>query len=536
MKDAVSHHHFGACPRAAIAASLRPSLLLGRSGLTVGLLLAVFSVCAPCQVPEFFGVYAVVDGKLAPLIGGKGTFTPEKTSLQVYDYQKMSADTQDALVFQGGELRFEVFDAAVADKTAGLELFRLPYGRNLVTRLDALGQVGAALGQMSGRAGSGNQSQGNVSPLQKYVLAKTDMLKVDLLQKPVPGQSQMILLVPATDMEPGIYCLFSVFSQGGQRGIGGQLFEWKGEGRHDCIDVAVTGGFGGPLEESGSRGQRPYYLPKEKYVKCVGSETPAPGRAPATSAGNTAVDTDAPGGATSGISCQEAQVCFADGLRALRAGRAQDAAGDWDKALSMGGTVSFPVCHEKGLHCERGTVSLRSKEISFATADGREVFGIPASQGTATVLDNSAAGHVSFNIRVENKNNNFDLIPWGVQCKVNILVACPTEGTAQQLAVSRYISATLQRLARETNKSQGQIAPPVPAASAPQDAVPEQAPQILRNQDIIALTKAGVDSATILARIASSKCQFETSTEGLRQLGEAGVGASVLNAMVLATK
>jgi hypothetical protein len=512
-------------------------LLFGRSGLTVGLLLAVFLPSAPCQVPEFFGVYAVVDGKLAPLIGGKGTFTPDKTSLQVYDYQKMSADTQDVLVLQGGQLRFEVFDAAVADRIAGIDLFKLPYGRNLVTRLDTLGQVGAALGQMSGGAGSGNQSQGTGSPLQKYVLAKTDMLKVELLQRPVPGQPQMILLVPAADLDPGIYCLFSIFSQGGQQGIGGQLFEWKGQGQRDCIDVAVTGGFGGPLEESESRQQRPYYLPKEKYVKCVGPETAAPALASGTSAGNAAVHPNVPGGAASATPCQDADACLARGVSALRAGSDQDAVRYWNTALRMGGTVSFPVCHAKGLHCERGTLSLDSREISFATSDGSKVFNVPLDNpGNVALAIRTDDVQASFNVRIDNRNNNFTFVPSGVQCAIDILVTCPSEGTAQQLAVSRYVAATVQRLARGTTKPQGQTAPPVPAASVPQDAAPEPATGILRNQDIIALAKAGVDSATILAKIASSRCQFDTSTEALRQLGEAGVGASVLNAMARAPK
>jgi hypothetical protein len=58
----------------------------------------------------------------------------------------------------------------------------------------------------------------------------------------------------------------------------------------------------------------------------------------------------------------------------------------------------------------------------------------------------------------------------------------------------------------------------------------------LRNQDIIDLVKAGIDDATILAKIASSKCQFDTSTAALINLKKSGVSAAVTKAMVGAGK
>ena len=68
-----------------------------------------------------------------------------------------------------------------------------------------------------------------------------------------------------------------------------------------------------------------------------------------------------------------------------------------------------------------------------------------------------------------------------------------------------------------------------PAASGTEDAV-------LRNQDIIELTKAGIDDATILAKIAASKCQFDTSTTALIELKKAGASGAVIKAVVAAGK
>src|SRR5580704_12604555 len=56
----------------------------------------------------------------------------------------------------------------------------------------------------------------------------------------------------------------------------------------------------------------------------------------------------------------------------------------------------------------------------------------------------------------------------------------------------------------------------------------------LRNEDIIKLVKAGIDDATIAAKIATSRCQFDTSTDALIALKQSGVSATVLKAMVVA--
>ena len=59
---------------------------------------------------------------------------------------------------------------------------------------------------------------------------------------------------------------------------------------------------------------------------------------------------------------------------------------------------------------------------------------------------------------------------------------------------------------------------------------------VLQNQDVIKMVKAGLDDAIILAKIAGSKCQFDTSTDALIQLKQSGVSAAVLKAVVAAGK
>lgn len=59
---------------------------------------------------------------------------------------------------------------------------------------------------------------------------------------------------------------------------------------------------------------------------------------------------------------------------------------------------------------------------------------------------------------------------------------------------------------------------------------------VLQNEDVIKMAKAGLDDAIIIAKISSSKCQFDTSTDALIRLKQSGVTAAVLKAMVGAGK
>ena len=59
---------------------------------------------------------------------------------------------------------------------------------------------------------------------------------------------------------------------------------------------------------------------------------------------------------------------------------------------------------------------------------------------------------------------------------------------------------------------------------------------MLQNEDVIKMAKAGFDDAIIIAKISSSKCQFDTSTDALIRLKQSGVSAAVLKAMLGAGK
>ena len=64
------------------------------------------------------------------------------------------------------------------------------------------------------------------------------------------------------------------------------------------------------------------------------------------------------------------------------------------------------------------------------------------------------------------------------------------------------------------------------AATAPAGAT-------LNNDDIVKMAKAGFDDAIIVAKIGSSRCQFDTSTDALIRLKQSGVSGAVIRAMVV---
>jgi hypothetical protein len=105
------------------------------------------------------------------------------------------------------------------------------------------------------------------------------------------------------------------------------------------------------------------------------------------------------------------------------------------------------------------------------------------------------------------------------------------DGNTLKLAIEQIGNSTatldgnkLTDSSRQTWVLQDKSAVPIPPAEA-----------ALRNQDIIDLVKAGIDDATILAKIASSKCQFDTSTVALINLKKSGVSAAVMKAMTEAS-
>lgn len=137
------------------------------------------------------------------------------------------------------------------------------------------------------------------------------------------------------------------------------------------------------------------------------------------------------------------------GIAYMAVGQSEKAPPMWDKALNLG-PFGFFVCHERTFQsCERGNLTLDSKQISFAATPGGQVlFSVSPSQVTPTgASTNPLASKASFGLKVGGKSYNFDFIPFGVACQVGTFVQCPDEGISQQMAVGNYISQAIPRLA-----------------------------------------------------------------------------------------
>jgi hypothetical protein len=79
--------------------------------------------------------------------------------------------------------------------------------------------------------------------------------------------------------------------------------------------------------------------------------------------------------------------------------------------------------------------------------------------------------------------------------------------------------------------------PASPALSKQHKDAPSTQPanvQVLSNQDIIAMTNAGLDSSVIIDKIKASSCNFDTSPDALIKLKQAGASEAVIAAMVQA--
>ncbi len=472
--------------RRAIAANSNELRRAFRKGAFAALLCLLTAFPVWCQsVPEFYGIYANIDGKLTSMIGGKGNFTPSQASLQVLDYYNGNSGTQHAFVFQGSAVSFVVFDAAAADVSATVELYKLPYARSVITRPDA---VGGLLGQISGH------TQGNpASPLQEYVVAKTDELKMQLLQKPVAGQPQMIQLVPASNLDPGIYCLFAIRNQGGQTMIYAEIFEWNGgsgtAGTQFCIDMLRTGGFGGLIEDHDARLEHPYFLAKDNYAPCSsgassGQATSASAATSPSASGVSAAPAAPDLSARKLVAtCNNYAECFHGGMEAyqsedwegaiegfkaatghnstkgeswvwlgrayLGAGHTEDFSAAWDKALALGTSISVDLCRQRGIAwCERGTLLLDARTISFAGKS--QLFSATPSEVTAHGFEgNSATMTVSFfKLKVSKKDYTFDPVPVGIICEAGAAqLTCPPPGVAQQMAIGIYVLNAIPKLA-----------------------------------------------------------------------------------------
>jgi len=131
----------------------------------------------------------------------------------------------------------------------------------------------------------------------------------------------------------------------------------------------------------------------------------------------------------------------------LASGQYGEVPGAWDKALGLGGSLTFAVCHEHGLSsCKMGDFSLEAKQVSFTTDAGERLFSVAPTDAEIVRVWNHL-GKVDFQLKAAGQNYRLDFYPFGVTCETRLFVKCPEQGRAQQLTVSNYVSQTIPKLA-----------------------------------------------------------------------------------------
>ena len=431
-------------------------------------------------VPEYFGVYAVVDGKLLKL-DGQEVHAEKLTTVRmgqrmgvgnVSQHQPAAAPPKSTQVPElPADLKFIIYAQAGGAQSAldiakTLHLESLVFVRTLTIDTGWPSGIKRSDPENGWDAGDAVELAG--------VAGGEHARELEFLTKPMPGQKEMVVAGLADQLKPGVYRLTL-----GQREFfmpasmqGGMLFgvEPVSQGESGkCVDALMTYNMS---------------MSNTKYTSCAGAAVNPPAPLNANSPGGTTGS----GAVVAAASCNSYDTCFQGGMAAYRSkdwstanadfkaaasqrptsgepwlwlGRIlfmdnqphqqSDLSDVWDKALSLGTQIMIGACHELTLRpCERGDLTLSAKTVAFLANGSQEVFAAaPADVTPGRILNNSAAMHVSYSLKVANKNYAIDFIPLGTQgCQFNLMVQCPPEGITKQVVLAQYVSQTLPKLAR----------------------------------------------------------------------------------------
>jgi hypothetical protein len=437
------------------------------------------SACfAQGALPEYYGVYFEVDGKIVPN-------SVQLNNLELLSFPELTVTNLKAYPLKGMTLSVLLFDPEVASLMRGLEIYRLPYVRNLIRQPDELNQL---FGSLPG----GRRPQPQLRSLGKLVLGRAEEFKVSVLAKPVSGQPQMVRMVLPESVQPGVYGVFWSAMEAGGQAVRAVAFEWNistyGENA-PCIDLVMTGGYGGLIQGHDVGMLGPFVLPKQHYMSCG----PAGGKATSTRPDRL----DQPAGRATGASpssgatgpmiadCADYDECltkaesvFSSGQPVLRAtaskkatelqpskaearerlgmayvriGEFEKAGAALDKVLELGGRLSCQMFVEGWLP-RFATLSVGKDEVSLRDNKGATLF----AASTASVAIKAAGSGVPalaekprgfLRLLVAGKQWTLNFAPQDVACEpVGGYLACPQAGFVQQTWIANYLSQVIRRL------------------------------------------------------------------------------------------
>jgi tetratricopeptide (TPR) repeat protein len=444
-------------------------------------------------VPEYYGTYAVADGKLIDL--GSSSAATGTNSVETRIGKLPGEDV--GIAGLGGVAGGRCDTSPVAQVSTE-SLPEMPSDVQFLLYAQASGPMGPMMFaqglKLSSSAYVRNVQVSGCSPPKTGVEAAWDLglgAFVKLRLKPVPSRQDMVLAVPSSPLKPGVYLLEGEIREALSRSFVFAVSPLSDAEAAICWDLTVfpimLGGVVLKMPQPRACGNAPAAA---ALSPPAGTGTPraqpAISQPPAPSAALCDGYDSCFEGALAAIRSSDWQRAIANfeaaanqrpnspdpwnalGLVYLGMGRQEEAPAMLDKGLSLG-RVSLNVCHEVSFSCQQGTMFLGSEEISF-TRNGRKEFAVPASKVTPVGVVGFRAAH-GFRLRVEGKNYNFDFLPLGVTCdNSGIMPQCPEQGAAQQLAVANYVLATLPKLASgafapQPGGTSGTSAPNAPSSS-----------------------------------------------------------------------
>ncbi|GIU73101.1 MAG: hypothetical protein KatS3mg004_0188 [Bryobacteraceae bacterium] len=429
-------------------------------------------------LPKYYGLHFEVDGKIVP-------DSVQWKELDVLIFPKLTVTNLNALPLNGMTLSVLLFDPEVASLMRGLEIYRLPYARNLIQQPDELNQL---FGSLPG----GRQPQPQLRSLGKLVLGRAEEFKVSVRATPVSGQPQMVRMVLPESLQPGVYGVFLSATKAGQQGVSAFAFEWNistyGENA-PCIDLVMTGGYGGLIERHDAGILGPLVLPKKRYTSC----SPAGGKATSTrpdrldQSASRAMGASPSSGAEAALiaDCSDYDACLTKaksafssgqpvlgatalkkatelqpskpeawerlGMAYVRVGEFEKAEAAFDKALELGGRLSCQMFVE-GWRPRFATISVGKDEVSLRDNKGATLF----AASTASVAIKAAGSGVPFlaekprgylRLRVASKEWTLNFVPQDEACEaVGGYLACPQTGFVQQTWMANYLAKVIRRL------------------------------------------------------------------------------------------
>jgi hypothetical protein len=425
-------------------------------------------------VPEYYGVYVVVDGQLVKL-DGTSVHAPRNVTVRFGQRNSVGniVNRQPAALSPAsvqipsfpGDLKIIIYQETSGaesplDIAKSLHLVPLVFVKTLNVDTGFPSNI---------RRSDAENGWDDGDPAEMVMVNGGDHPQnLELLVKPMPGQKDMVVAGLQEKLTPGVYRLSKGEADPMAAMMGG------GKGLAFAVEPVLQGELGKCVNESLTYMMT---MSKTKYTSCSGG--------PASASADASVP---PGGDASGAAagCSDYGSCFKGGLNAwqasnweeaigdfraavakdptkgdgwtwlgrayLAAGRTNDFAAAWDKAVSLGFPLILGVCHEMGFmrgNCERDNLVISVKQISLGQERQPPLFSVsPELVAPKGVMNMPGQPASYFRIGIDKKNYNLDFVPFGITCQTNLVqVQCPQDGVAQQIAVGNYVIQVIPKIA-----------------------------------------------------------------------------------------